>query len=1179
MIRTAGLLFVFLSTLVGVNAQCPVADFSVSPTVCSSENLSIQNLSTGGSSYDWDFCSGDLALNPNASITVTNTLLFRTRSIRIVKDLGNWFGFTIDQASSPNRLVRFDFGTSLVNTPVVTDLGNPAGAFNGVLDFVLHKEGNNWFALVANTGANTLLKLSFGSSLTGNPTVQNLGAFGILNSPNGLALVNDNGMLHVFITNGGTSGVVHLDFGSSLSNSPAVSSFAIPGSSGPRGISITRECDRWFGLVTSYSNNKVFWIDFASGLNLAPLSGELTIFSPMFFPVNVSINLDGGEYTAFVQSAVGPMYRLSFGTSIIDKAGTGINLGDYFGATSDENSGTEWVKDGTDWYGFSIDLTNRRLYRFTFPTTCNASTKTFSGQTPPLINYAGAGANKISLLATSSGGTTHTITKTTTVTAAVAPDIDFISQNSCANHDVIFTSQNSSGDITIYDWDFGDTNSSSAQNPVHQFLLNGQYQVQLEVTAINGCKNFNQHQLTIYQEPAADFTVPAVTPICTNQNLLFDNVTIADVGSAPTWEWRVNGSLITTNEDLTQTFTSTANQEIRLKASIPGCEDEMIKNISTLVEGPVADFSFTGQCEDSDISFTNNSSGTITGFTWDFDDGQTSTNSDPAHIFSNPGTYDVLLTATNAAGCNNTRLRQVVAYSMPQVNFEALLPPFSCNGNPTLFQDLTPNPTDSNIEVWDWNFGDSGSSQNTSTLQDPQHTYDLAGTYNVSLTVSTNFSCEATLQLPVVISPSPVADFTFTAPCVDQVISFTDASSGAIESWQWQIGSTFYFTQNPTHSFNSPVSTSAVLTVEATNNCIASISKPIVVPGKLIPDFSVLRNCTGQQTLFTDITNDGADPVSSRSWDFAGLGSASGSPAFFTFSTTGNKNVTLTLTTQAGCIYPQTKSVNITLSPQANFTASPEAGAPPLAVEFTNQSSGATAYIWTFPDNSTSTEVSPDFIFQELGEYSVELAALNAQECIHTLSRTINVVSPVVDVALSGLELMEFQDGSVKPAVTIFNHGNTPLVNLGLLLDISGPIIREYVGATILPNTSHRHVMQFELPDTHGLKYLCVEADVDDITPGDNKTCSNLEEVFTSFSPYPNPATNQVQVDWIMNEDGLVNISLVNMMGQQVKNFTLNASDGFNGFTLDTEGVDLGIYLIRIKYKGFSKTYRVVVSE
>ncbi len=993
-------------------AQCPIPDFSLASTGCLNQNFYVQDNTTGATSFEWDFCSGDIELTPNSDIAVSNTLLFRTRSIRVVKNSGNWYGFTIDQASSPNRLIRFNFGASLLNNPAVTDLGNPSGLLNGAFDFQMYFEAGNWYALVANSGGNTILKLTFGSSLDVTPTIQDLGSFGVLETPNGITIVNDNGSLMAFVANGtsvATSKIVRLDFGTTINNTPSAASFTVTGGSTLRGISIVRECDRWFGLVTSYQNGRVYWLDFVDGITDAPQSGEM--ISGYSFPSSISIVVDGGNYFALTQSAIGPLYRLSFGTSIIDKIATNQNLGS-FGIT--QNFATEWVKENSNWYGFSIDLGNRRLIRYTFPTTCDAAVSVYSGITPPVNNYTTDGTKRISLAATNAMGAFNTMSKTIAISTSTSPDIAFTSQNICVNHDINFTSQNISGNITGYDWDFGDTNSSTDPNPIHQYSSSNEYIVELEVTASNGCTNLIRQPLTTYAEPVADFTTPSVSPVCTNQNFVFDNTSVFNAGYVPTWEWRVNGSVITTNEDLSYTFLNTSNHEIRLKASIPGCENEMIKNINSLVDGPTPDFSFAGQCEEEDVTFTNNSTGTISGYFWDFDDSQNSTDPNPTHIFSDAGIFDVTLTASNAAGCNNTVSNQVTIYTAPQVNFAPSLPPFSCNGTPTLFNDLTPNPTDSNIASWAWNFGDAGSSQNTSTLRNPQHTYENAGGYNVSLLVTTNFFCSATIQLPVIISQSPVANFNNTFLCEDVVVHFSDASTGTIDSWDWVIGSTVYTTQNPTHTFVNSGNTNATLTVTASNDCIHSFNTAIVVPAKLTPDFSVSRNCTEQQTLFTDITNATADPVSSHSWNFGGLGTASGSPATFTFLNTGNVNVTLNLTTQTGCEYPVLKAVNIGSPPQSNFTTSPETGSPPLIVEFTNTSTGSITYLWNFSDLSTSTQVSPSFTFEDVGEYEVSLIAYNAFDCSDTTYHEI-LVSPI-----TGLE----QDGNFYFEPPYPNPGN-----------------------------------------------------------------------------------------------------------------------------------------------------------
>lgn len=1178
MIKFLVLVFIFCAS--GVVAQCPVVDFTTPATACTSERINIQNSATVATAYEWDFCSGDLSLTPAAQAVVSSSSFFRARVFRTLYVNNVWFGFAIDQPS--NTLVRFRFGASLENIPQVVSLGNPSSSFQNPLDISFWNEGTIWFALVANTNGNSVLLLNFGNDIESTPSVTNIGSLsGAIKSPAGVFIAKEGNSLSAFVTNSSAPEVVRLDFGSSITNTPLATIINVAGSA-PRAIAITLECDRWYGIITSYGTGQLYYLDFIDGLMQTPSVGLLNIPSASYsFPASISISNEGANFYAFVQSAFpANIYRIDFGTSIIDGNGTFSNLGNL--GISTDNSPFDLVNYESRWHAFSIDLSGSvtpgsgRLMRLDFPDNCAATISVYKGENPPLISYASSGNYRIAQKVENAGVSKY-LSKNVLIGSSFAPDINFSSQNICANHNVNFTSQNSSGDIIGYDWDFGDTNSSTQANPIHQYASNGEYQIELEVTAGNGCKNLAQQSLTIYNEPTTDFTTPSVSPICTNQNFTFDNTSTVDVGYPPAWEWKVNGSAITTNEDLSYAFTSTSNQEIRLKASIPGCENEMIKNINTLVDGPTPDFSFAGQCEEENITFTNNSSGTVSGYSWNFDDGQSSTDPNPMHSFSNQGVYDVMLTASNVAGCNNTITKSVTIYSKPQVNFHVLQPPFSCSGTPTELRDDTPSPTDSNLSAWQWNFGDTGSSENTSTLKNPQHVYSDAGVYDASLTVFTNFLCSSTLQLPLTISQTPLADFNYSPACEDVPVNFSDVSVGTIQSWDWQIGSSPYSTQSPAHTFVNAGNTNATLTVTASNNCVGSVNKPIVVPVKLVPNFSVTKNCVDQQTLFTDLTNAAADSVSSHSWNFGSVGTASGSSANFTFTNTGNVNVTLIDITQSGCIYRVTKPTNIIASPQASFTATLEPS-DPLDIQFMNASVNATTYLWTFNDgnNFTSTEVSPMFTYQSIGEYMVSLIASNAQNCTHTFSKTITTV---VNIALSGLELMEFQNGAIKPAVTIFNRGNVSVKNLGLLLDISGSVIREYLGTTILSNSSSRHVLQFEIPDLDGMEYICVGVDVEDITPDDNKACLNFEQSFTTFAPHPNPSNGELNVNWIVNEDGFVNLTLVNSMGQSVKNFQISSQEGLNPFILNTSGLGSGVYFLKINYQHITKVYRIFISE
>jgi hypothetical protein len=231
----ASVLFNLLG-LIQAFGQCPVTDFSVSSTGCQNETLALNNLSVGAINYEWDFCSGDLALTPVATPIFNNIYLQRSRSFRVVKFNLEWIGFAIDQVN--DKLLRFDFGNNLANTPQMTNLNNPGNALQNAFDFQIYFENSNWHVFIANTGGNNLIRLDFGGDLKSIPTTNVLGSYGLLNTPNGIFAVSENGLLTLFISNGATPEIVRLAFGNSVNNTPATNVISVTGASGLRGISL-----------------------------------------------------------------------------------------------------------------------------------------------------------------------------------------------------------------------------------------------------------------------------------------------------------------------------------------------------------------------------------------------------------------------------------------------------------------------------------------------------------------------------------------------------------------------------------------------------------------------------------------------------------------------------------------------------------------------------------------------------------------------------------------------------------------------------------------------------------------------------------------------------------------------------------------------------------------------------
>src|SRR5262245_7485579 len=97
-----------------VHAQCPDASFVSTAAVCAGQAISLNNTTTGGVSYEWDFCGGDMSATP-AVLRDTLTATAGPIAITPVFDGTNWYAFLA--SADDATVVRYDYGNSLDNIP------------------------------------------------------------------------------------------------------------------------------------------------------------------------------------------------------------------------------------------------------------------------------------------------------------------------------------------------------------------------------------------------------------------------------------------------------------------------------------------------------------------------------------------------------------------------------------------------------------------------------------------------------------------------------------------------------------------------------------------------------------------------------------------------------------------------------------------------------------------------------------------------------------------------------------------------------------------------------------------------------------------------------------------------------------------------------------------------------
>jgi PKD repeat protein len=181
---------------------------------------------------------------------------------------------------------------------------------------------------------------------------------------------------------------------------------------------------------------------------------------------------------------------------------------------------------------------------------------------------------------------------------------------------------------------------------------------------------------------------------------------------------------------------------------------------------PVAGFTYIPHSGNSpvEVQFTSTTTGFEPELLWDFDDGETTTATNPTHTFTGashpePKYYLVNLTATNDGGSTSYSQTVEVLPPKPHADFIATS---TTTGPVPLAVQFNDTSIGMGINSWSWQFGDGG----TSGQRNPVHAYSSIGLYDVTLTASSLFGSNTTTRIGFV----NVTNVTGPVVCPDPII-------------------------------------------------------------------------------------------------------------------------------------------------------------------------------------------------------------------------------------------------------------------------------------------------------------------------------------------------------------------------------------------------------------------------
>lgn len=597
----------------------------------------------------------------------------------------------------------------------------------------------------------------------------------------------------------------------------------------------------------------------------------------------------------------------------------------------------------------------------------------------PFYTYPSTGTYNVSLIVTSDNGCTDTLTKSTVVNPL--PIADFTADNVCSGNAMNFTNTStiSSGNVLSFNWNFGDLSTSSQENPSHVYNGAGNYNVSLSVNSDSGCAGSISKNMVVNPLPAANFSA---TNVCLDNIATFSNTSTISTGNIASWYWDFGDSNNSTSQNTSHQYSSAGNFNVALIAiSDSSCSDTVVKQLQIYPE-PDAAFTANNVCKYDSAEFADGStvsSGSISSFIWDFDDGFNSSLQNPSHLYGSPGIYNIIFTVATNNGCVDSATQAITIFTLPVAAFSTN---DVCQYTAAQFTDASTIASGS-VSSYQWDFNDGSNS----SAQNPSHNFASEGIYNVELLVTSDNGCSDSVTQPVTIFPVPQADFSFDNKCLYDAVQFTDNTviSGGSITWDWDFGDGVSSSlQNPSHQYSADGTYNVVLIVISGNNCSDTIMKQDTIYPVPLADFSFVDNCLSDTADFTDLSTISGGAIAGWGWNFGdGNNSVQQNPAHL-YSAPGTYSVTLIVSSGFGCTDSITQNIVQFPMPTANFDAD-SVCLNDLTI-FTDLSNGngdnISSWTWILGDGSAPSSVqNPSHLYASDGSYNVTLLVETNNGC------------------------------------------------------------------------------------------------------------------------------------------------------------------------------------------------------
>jgi len=473
--------------------------------------------------------------------------------------------------------------------------------------------------------------------------------------------------------------------------------------------------------------------------------------------------------------------------------------------------------------------------------------------------------------------------------------------------------------VTKWEWDFGDGNIDSVQNPNHVYSDTGLYQARLYTykPAYDGCSNYDSAfiDVRIYAPPVAKF---ATGPLCDSSvGRYYDSSFIPAPEEWNFTKWIINGGTPKYSKNTSQYFDTTGKFEVIMEVSTKHqCRDTITDSV-TISPNPSALFTVADACHKDSAYFVNTSfisSGNLASYKWYFGDGDSSILANPAHKYSSSDYYYIDLIATSDSGCVGSYMDSVYChpYFKAQFSFND-----TCLGLPNTFNNTS--------VIFGGDYTDTTwytSENDTFTTYNLTKTFATPGSYTIDLIMEQDSYCLDTFSQTIDVHNLATVDFEVSESCFGDSTTFTDKSTITTGTytldWDFDDG----FTGDKTVEkvlYTTSGAKNIELKILTDEGCETSLGQSIVITKPEITSIIKTNMCSNESQKLYATYSLGLDSFISNSWRIDGIMMSTSDTLSYVPSSAGIKYVELTSSTKNNCTVVFLDSFEVYASPSTNF--------------------------------------------------------------------------------------------------------------------------------------------------------------------------------------------------------------------------------------------------------------------